>query len=75
VDHPSGTKYAVDASGIDSTDAIGKLAQAFVSREIDYRHSKNRGHRPEPKPFNYNVSVHDDGTLPAPIIPNPGRGR
>lgn len=73
VDHPSGTKYAVDASGVDSTDAIGKLAQAFVSREIDYRQSKNRGHRPEPKAFDYNVAVADDGSSPPPIVPIPNR--
>lgn len=73
VDHPSGTKFAVDASGIDSTDALGKLAQAFVSRENDYRQSKNRGHRPEPKPFDYNVSVNDDGTMPPRIVSDPNR--
>ena len=73
VDHPSGTKYSVDANGIDSTDAIGKLAQAFVSREIDYRQSKNRGHRPEPKPYDRSVSVADDGSSPPPFVPIPNR--
>jgi hypothetical protein len=73
VDHPSGVKYSVDANGCDSTDALDKLSHAFVSREIDYHQSKNRGHRPEPKPFDYNVSVHDDGSSPPPIVPIPGR--
>jgi hypothetical protein len=73
VDHPSGTRYSVDASGVDSTDALDKLSHAFVSREIDYQQSKNRGHRPEPKPFDYNVSIADDGSSPPPIVPNPGR--
>ena len=45
IDHPSGQKYSVDAYSPDEVDALGKLAQAFVSKEGAYAASK--GQRPQ----------------------------
>ncbi len=62
VDHPSGEKYPVESFGPDSTDALDKLSHAFVSREVDYRQSRARGHRPEPRQsFDYNRQLLDGG--------------
>jgi hypothetical protein len=69
VDHPSGQKFSVGTFSPDSTDALGKLSQAFVSREVDYRQSKGRGHRPEPGMRDPNVSIRDDGSAPPTIMP------
>ena len=67
VDHPGGQRFRVDTFDPDSSTALGKLAEAFVSREIDYRQSKARGHRPEPKRPDFNQRVPDSGDY-APIV-------
>ena len=66
VDHPSGQRWSVDTYDPDSTAALDKLAHAFVARECDYRASRSRGHRPEPKQFDYNRQLLD-GSDDAPI--------
>ena len=69
VDHPSGQKYSVDAYSPDEVDALGKLAQAFVSKEGAYAASKGRGHRfPNRYDRDVNVSVDEFGNnIAAPI--------
>ena len=70
VDHPSGTKYSVDTYSADEVDALGKLAQAFVSKEGEYNASKGRGHRPEPAMRDLNQRVDEFGTnIGADVIP------
>lgn len=59
VDHPSGMKYSVDTYSPDEVDALGKLAQAFVSKESEYAASKGRGHRP-PNRYDRDVNVSVD---------------
>jgi hypothetical protein len=59
VDHPSGERWPVDTFDPDAVAALDKLAHALVSREVDYRQSKGRGHRPEPKAFDYNRRLLD----------------
>ena len=66
VDHPGGQRWSVDTFDPDAVAALDKLAHAFVSREVDYRQSKGRGHRPEPKQFDYSRQLHD-GSDDAPI--------
>jgi len=61
VEHPSGTKWAVDTFSHDAVDAIDKLAHAFVSRESDYAAAKGRNHRPAPTLRDPNVRVDDVG--------------
>ena len=62
VDHPSGMKYSVDTYSPDEIDALGKLAQAFVSKEHEYAASKGRGHRvPDRHARDVNVPVDDFG--------------
>ena len=61
VDHPSGQSWRVDTFDPDATAALDKLAHAFVSREVDFRQSKARGHRPEPKRPDFNQRVLDGG--------------
>jgi hypothetical protein len=71
VDHPSGTKYSVDTYSADEVDALGKLAEAMVSKESDYNASKGRGHRP-PNRYDRDVNVRVDefgNSLAAPITP------
>ena len=76
VDHPSGQRWPVDTFDPDSTAALDKLAHAFVSREIDYRQSKGRGHRPEPKAFDYNRRLLDGDDAPLIIMgPRDSRNR
>jgi hypothetical protein len=61
VDHPSGQRWSVDTYDPDATAALDKLAHAFVSREVDYRVSKGRGHKPEPKMRDMNRQLLDGG--------------
>jgi len=69
VDHPSGQKYSVDTYSPDEVDALGKLAQAFVSKEHEYAASKGRGHRfPNRHDRDLNVRIDEGGnTIGAPI--------
>jgi hypothetical protein len=64
IDHPSGQRFPVSTFDPDSAAALGKLSEAFVSREVDYRQSKGRGHRPEPQRRDANRNV---DSMPAPI--------
>src|SRR5260370_42343698 len=66
VDHPGGASWSVDALDPDAVAALGKLSEAFVSREVDFKQSKARGHRPEPKRPDFNRPVFD-GSDNAPI--------
>lgn len=62
VDHPSGQKYSVDTYSPDEVDALGKLAQAFVSKEHEYAASKGRGHRfPNRHDRDLNVPIDEFG--------------
>jgi hypothetical protein len=61
VDHPSGTRYQVQTFDPDAIAALGKLTDAFVSRESDYHQSKGRGHRREPAMRDANIRVDDIG--------------
>jgi hypothetical protein len=61
VDHPSGTRYQVQTFDPDAMSALGKLSQAFASRESDYAQSKGRGHRRDPAMRDANVRVDDIG--------------
>jgi hypothetical protein len=74
VDHPSGQRWPVDTFDPDAVAALDKLAHAFVSREVDFRQSKSRGHRPEPKAFDYNRQLLDGGD-DAPITMGPRDSR
>jgi hypothetical protein len=74
IDHPSGQRWPVDTFDPDAVAALDKLAHAFVSREVDFRQSKSRGHRPEPKAYDHNRRVLDDGN-DAPIIMGPRDSR
>jgi hypothetical protein len=67
VDHPSGQRWSVDTYDPDAVAALGKLADAFVSREVDFKQSKARGHRPEPKQYDHNRRIEN---MPSPIIGN-----
>jgi hypothetical protein len=68
VDHPSGEKWSVNTFDPDAVAALGKLSQAFVAREVDFRASKGRGHRPEARPRDLNVRVDEFGqNIAAPI--------
>ena len=68
VDHPSGERWSVDTFDPDATAALDKLAHAFVSREVDYRQSKGRGHRPAPQMRpDINQRLSDTGEV-APIV-------
>jgi hypothetical protein len=69
VDHPSGTRFSVDTYSADEVDALGKLAEAMVSKEKDYSASKGRGHRP-PNRYDRDINVRVDefgNNIAAPI--------
>ena len=66
IDHPGGASWSVQSFDPDATAALDKLAHAFASREVDFRQSKARGHRPEPKRPDFNQRVPDTGDY-API--------
>jgi hypothetical protein len=48
--HPSGRTWRGDYTGTHILDALGELLN---SKEGEYKQSKNRGHRPEPKVFDH----------------------
>jgi hypothetical protein len=61
VDHPSGQRFSVDTFDPDAISALGKLTDAFVSKESDYHQAKGRGHRREPSMRDANIRVDDLG--------------
>ena len=69
VDHPSGQKWSVDTFDPDAVAALGKLAHALVSREVDYRQSRSRDHRPDPQIRDANQRLPETGDF-APIVRN-----
>jgi hypothetical protein len=69
LEHPSGRNWSGTFHGPNVLDALGELLN---SKDIEYRQERNRGHRPEPKPFDYNRRLPDDGII-APIVGNPNR--
>lgn len=71
VDHPGGTRYAVDTFSHDAVDALDKLSHAMVSKEVDYKALRGRNYRPAPGLRDPNVRVDDMGNnLTAPIRRN-----
>jgi hypothetical protein len=68
VDHPSGEKWSVRTFEADAVAALGQLAQAFASREVDFKESKGRGHKRVTPHRDANVRVDDRGEfIHAPI--------
>ena len=61
IKHPSGENWGVDTFDPDAVAALGNLAQAFASREIDYKESKGRGHKRSSPLRDPNVRVDDLG--------------
>jgi hypothetical protein len=61
INHPSGENWRVDTYDPDAAAALGNLAQAFASREVDYRESKGRGHKRSTPLRDPNVRVDDLG--------------
>jgi hypothetical protein len=73
VDHPN-QRFEVATFDPDVVGALGKLAEAMASREVDFRQSKARGYRASPKTFDYSRQLHD-GHDAAPIVGIPSNRR